>query len=130
MEALVSRLKEALKVPDVILEENDLLDPNQAERRKKVRRGKKKKRQEASLNAIGDSLLFYQARLGLADAGTPVKALVDCGASRTFLSTGVANRLGLGVLSRRKFDPLRVKILDSSYIYTNKSVYIPVAIGT
>ena len=91
MEALVSRLKEALKVPDIILEKNNLLDPNQAERQKKVRRSKKKKRQEVSLNAIGDLLLFYQARLGLVDIDTLVKALVDYRASRTFLLTDVIN---------------------------------------
>jgi len=55
---------------------------------------------------------------------------VDCGASRTFVSTDVANRLGPGALSRRKFDPLRVKMPDGGFMYTNESAHIPVTMGT
>ena len=55
---------------------------------------------------------------------------MDCGASKTFVAEAVAKRLAPNALSRKKYEPLRIKILDSGYLYTNESVYILVALGT
>jgi transposase InsO family protein len=84
----------------------------------------------AQLLAMGDSLLFYSAALGKHDAGVRVKALLDCGASHTFISREtLRNYPSLGSVKKNSQE-LRVKMPDGGRLVTDTSIQIPLALGS
>jgi hypothetical protein len=85
---------------------------------------------EASLYAIGSSLLFYKLSIRYPDKNINVRALLDCGASYTFISATTMKKFESELPAPRKSSILRVRILDGRIIFTNSSVRLPIGIRT
>jgi hypothetical protein len=85
---------------------------------------------DASLYAIGSSLLFYKLSIRYPDKNINVRALLDCGASYTFISATTMKKFESELPAPRKSSILRVRILDGRIIFTNSSVRLPIGIRT
>ena len=83
----------------------------------------------ASLLTVGKALLFYSAVLGLTRTNVTVRALLDYGASHTFISSTVAKRLDRLVV-RRYSESLAVRMADGNKLYTNTSIRIPITLSS
>jgi transposase InsO family protein len=79
---------------------------------------------------MGDSLMFYRLTIGVGDQSVSVRALLDSGASHTFISAATMKKFGAQLPPPRRTSTLRVRMPDGRRLFTNLSVRFPVGIGT
>ena len=85
---------------------------------------------EASLFSMGTSLLFYNLSIGPPDKNVNVRALLDCGASHTFIAAATIRKFETKLPAPRRSSTLRVRMPDGRAIFTNSSLRLPVGMGT
>ena len=84
----------------------------------------------ASLNVMGDALMFYEAVLGVSHKTPPVTTLVDSGASHTFISERTVRELGRAIPPSTWKQTVKVKLPNGEELPTNQSIRLPIRMGT
>ncbi|KAJ6096151.1 hypothetical protein N7486_006897 [Penicillium sp. IBT 16267x] len=84
---------------------------------------------QVSLNAMSDSLMYYDAVIGAADAATDVRALVDSGASHTFVAPRVLERTGQNIPIHTHQKEMEVKLPDGGALHTRQYTWLPLRLG-
>jgi hypothetical protein len=79
---------------------------------------------------MGDSLMFFKAKVGIQPHTQTVRALLDSGATHTFVSTSVAEKLKTGAARIEDRQPIAVSLPNGDKLTTKASIRLPTRLGT
>ena len=85
---------------------------------------------QVSLNAMNDPLLHFDCTLGTKEPRVTVRAMIDSGASHSFISPRVLEGLGADISIYTRKKELEVTLPNSSYLRIRTSIFLLVRIGS
>jgi hypothetical protein len=85
---------------------------------------------EATLYSIGSTLLFYKVAISPLDRNVSIRALLNYGASHTFISTATLRNFGARLPTPQKSSTLRVKMPDRRALFTDTVLRLPIRISS